>query len=133
MAGTFHTTDRICFLTFSRRRFADETGTFYPPSINFLVVVENYTDDKPLDCFPFQLTLDWNLKVDIHENALKRTFTRLVAKSEKHEGWRFKIKGNYKPEGAEAALNDAIENPEAPSLVGLHAAAKQWRAATGDP
>lgn len=132
MASTFRTTDKLCSLTFSRRKFVNKNGLFYPPNINLLVVVEKNTDDILLERFPFQLTLDWNLKVDIHENALKRTFTRLVNKAEKHEGWKFKIKSNYNPKLAQAALDDAIKNPEAPSHVGLYAAAKSWRAATGN-
>jgi hypothetical protein len=73
------------------------------------------------------LRLEWTLKVDIH-GFLPRV-TRLVARSDKHDGWCFKITGQYEPNHAKDALEDAKlakRTNKIPSFVGLRAAVKPW-------
>jgi hypothetical protein len=110
------------------RRFEDEYGVFYPSDIDLLVLVEN-TTPTPESSFPFELRLEHNLTVDIHrlyEGIFK--FVRMVAgRRSKHEEWFFNIRGKYKSSEAEEALRKAKENPE---TIGLHAALKEWLAAT---
>jgi hypothetical protein len=71
--------------------------------------------------------LQWSLKVDVH--GFRRKIARLVSRPDKHQGWCFKIKGQWKPNDAKAALADAKlagTTDKIPSLVGLRAAAKPW-------
>lgn len=117
--------------TYLHWNFKDEKGVFYPPNINLLVVVEKCTPDYAPSWFPFQLNLDWQLQVDVHGKIFKR-FLRLVAAPSKHDGWCFQIKGQYYPQLAEKALNDALSE-DIPSHVGLHAAAKAWLEAKNPP
>ncbi|KAF7974386.1 hypothetical protein HWV62_12216 [Athelia sp. TMB] len=110
--------------TYLRWNFKDEKGVFYPQNVKLLVVVEKCTDD-PRPWFPFQLTLDWKLRVDVHGKVIKQKIRRFVAAQSKHDGWRFEIKGLYNPQLAEEAWTDAHEN-KIPTHVGLHPAAKAW-------
>lgn len=107
----------------SFRKFEDPRGVFYPTSMSLLVIVEKSTIDFDPPWFPFQLTLDWRLRIDVH--SILQRFLRLVAIPHKHDGWRFQVRGNYKPEKAAAALDDA-RSSKIPSYVGLNAAAKAW-------
>jgi hypothetical protein len=73
---------------------------------------------------PFELNLEWTLRVDIH-SRLQRIL-RLVVRPDQHAGWCFQIKGQYKPNTAQYALEDAKRRDTVPSIVGLHAAVKPW-------
>ena len=97
---------------------------FYPQNVKLLVVVEKCTDELA-SWFPFQLTLDWKLRVDVHGKVIKQKILRFVAAQSKHDGWRFLIKGQYNHHLAEEAWTDAQEN-KIPSHVGLHPAAQAW-------
>ncbi|KAF7974396.1 hypothetical protein HWV62_12236 [Athelia sp. TMB] len=110
------------------RKFNDPNGLFYPPSMSLLVIVEKPTPAPAW--FSFNLKLNWQLHVDLH-NSLQQFvggIQRLVAKPHAHEGWRFRIEGKYNSQAAKAALRDAL-NQDPPALVGLNAAARPWMAA----
>jgi len=109
--------------TYLKWKYEDPEGIFYPPNTTLLVIVENSTDDHKL-WFPFELILEWKLRVDIH-GILDRV-VRLVGKPRQHDGWCFQIKGQYNPAVAQAALEDAKRSDQRPSVVGLHAAVKGW-------
>ncbi|KAF7980423.1 hypothetical protein HWV62_38252 [Athelia sp. TMB] len=109
-------------------KFNDPNGLFYPPSMSLLVIVEKPTPAPAW--FSFNLKLNWQLHVDLH-NSLQQFvggIQRLVAKPHAHEGWRFRIEGKYNSQAAKAALRDAL-NQDPPALVGLNAAARPWMAA----
>lgn len=92
--------------------------------MQLLVLVEKPPPN--LAWFPFDLTLDETMKVEVHNTSplsIKR-FKRLLGKP--HVGWCFKIGGRYNEEAARGALRDAQEN-KSPTIVGLDAAVKPWR------
>lgn len=103
---------------------------YYPETVSVIVMVDKWTDEFIPGWFPFLLNLDWKLRVDIHGRDISGTMKRFVANASKHDGWCFKIKGNYEPQLAKAALEDALKNQDEPSLVGLRVAAKAWREAS---
>ena len=55
--------------------------------------------------FPFELRLKWTLKVDIH--CFLSCVTCHLARSDKYNGWCFKIKGQYHLDKVKTALEDA--------------------------
>jgi hypothetical protein len=105
------------------RKYKDPEGIFYPPDINPLIIVEKLTDDHEL-WFPFELTLEWQLRVNIH-SIWDRVVWCFMGKPHQHDGWCFQIKGQY-PTVAQAALEDAKQTDKRPSIISLHAAVKGW-------
>lgn len=95
-----------------------------------VIIIVNKCSDSHESWFPFELRVQWQFKVDVH-GILDRV-TRLVARIDKHEGWRFQIKGNYLPAQAKEALDDVQAAEGAgriPASVGLRAALKSWMSA----
>jgi len=90
-----------------------------------MVIVER-TDRPDLKWFPFELRLEWKLRVDVHGqfDALNRV--RYMVRPGKHDGWCFHIKGNYNPTVAQTALSAASDETgcisRIPPGVGLDAA-----------
>lgn len=111
---------------FMYRHFADTKGIYYPSSIGLLVIVQKESDEHEL-WFPFQLRLDWQLKVEVHSTVLQ-TILRYIGKIGKHEGWKFDINGNYNHEKAKEVL-EQVRDGEELRTVGLMAAARAWVAA----
>ncbi|KAF7980090.1 hypothetical protein HWV62_39898 [Athelia sp. TMB] len=106
------------------RLFRDPIGVFYPPTMRLLVIVRKRSSPDP---FPFRLRLEWSLHVDVHGkyNHLVDGFERLMSWPWAHEGWCFEIAGNFNPDLAQEAFEDAqLQDP--PTFVGLHAAVKPW-------
>ncbi|KAF7973129.1 hypothetical protein HWV62_16170 [Athelia sp. TMB] len=104
--------------------FRDPIGVFYPPTMRLLVIVRKRSSPDP---FPFRLRLEWSLHVDVHGkyNHLVDGFERLMSWPWAHEGWCFEIAGNFNPDLAQEAFEDAqLQDP--PTFVGLHAAVKPW-------
>jgi hypothetical protein len=117
------------------RKFANSQGIFYPESTNLMVIVER-TDGPHNNWFPFELRLEWKLRVDVHQPIMARQsespkfFKRYVGKAAQgaapHQGWCFHIKGNYNATLAEAALRNALDKDgnitKIPPNIGLQAA-----------
>ncbi|THU94538.1 hypothetical protein K435DRAFT_860416 [Dendrothele bispora CBS 962.96] len=105
--------------------YEDQHGVFYPRTIRLLVIVNKANHSGT---FPFDLILKKDLIVELH--GIWDAVSRLVAKPMNHEGWRFRIKGNYKKELARAALDEARKTESSgishPTSYGLHAGAKSW-------
>jgi len=107
-------------------------GVYYPPDMKLLVVVEKPPASSTETWFSFELRLELDLQVDIHnsyKDKLLQPFLRLMARSPPHKGWCFRIKGNFHPELAQAALaNSMSEDGELhiPPGIGLNAAASNW-------
>jgi len=104
----------------------DPNGIFYPQSTNLLVIVKKATDKNEI-WFPFELRLLWDLKFELR--GFRQKVDRWVSRVDKHDGWSFRIAGQYKPADAQKALEDskhAERNDKIPSLVGLRAAARPW-------
>ncbi|KIJ31505.1 hypothetical protein M422DRAFT_266751 [Sphaerobolus stellatus SS14] len=110
-------------------QFQDPKGIYYPRSTKLLVIVQKESESHEA-WFPFQLQLDWQLKVEVHtQNPLRRVL-RLVNRPDKHDGWRFNIMWNYNPEKAQEALEDAEAlDGRDHTIVGLQAATRTWIAA----
>jgi hypothetical protein len=108
------------------RKYEDRNvdGIFYPPSTDIMVIVERI--DRPdMKWFPFELRLEWKLRVDVHgQSALK--YIRYMVKLPKHDGWCFHIKGNYNPTRAYTAVAAALDTTgnitQIPPGIGLDAA-----------
>jgi len=114
--------------TYLNWKYSDSQGVFYPPNVDLLIIVSKSTVSatKHEVWFPFELRLEWELKVDVH--GLWGSIIRLVHRADKHDGWCFKIRGQYKPSIAKDALEDArgaLKDGYIPS-VGLRAAVKPW-------
>ncbi|KAJ7590141.1 hypothetical protein C8J56DRAFT_589061 [Mycena floridula] len=112
-------------------KFEDPSGIFYPPSVDLLIVVTKQQDQSGNQTwFLFELRLEWQLKVEVHGINWKGV-TRLVERVNKHDGWCFKVEGNYKAELARQALEVARAQlqgrKEGESLtVGLEPAVGPW-------
>jgi hypothetical protein len=109
------------------RKYADQNvkGIFYPSSTDIIVIVER-TDRPDLKWFPFELRLEWKLRVDVHGQFDALKFIRYMVRLGKHDGWCFHIQGNYKPNLAHKALVAALDTTgnisQIPPGVGLNAA-----------
>jgi hypothetical protein len=117
-------------IRFRKYQDANSNGIFYPSSTDLIVIVER-TDGPHINCFPFELRLEWKLRVDVHCQSERFRFTRYVGRAdphgaEPHDGWCFHIKANYNPTMAEAALADSLDKngniTRIPPGVGLDAA-----------
>lgn len=111
-------------LTLFNRKFEDAKGIFYPPCVNLLVIVEKKSTNKCESWFPFKLNLEWTPKVGIHKRF--RPWFDVGPWPDRHAGWCFQIKGQWNPNTAQRALDDAKTRNATPSVVGLHAAVKPW-------
>ena len=111
-------------LTLFNRKFEDAKGIFYPPCVNLLVIVEKRPTNKRESWFPFKLNLEWTLKVGIHKH-FQSPFD-LEPWPDRHAGWCFQIKGEWEPNTAQRAIEDAKTSDAMLSVVGLHAAVKAW-------
>jgi hypothetical protein len=112
------------------RTFRDKKGMYFPSNADVIVIVAK-TNPGPREVwFPFELRLEFDLTVDVH--GLLGRVSRLLPRTDKHEGWRFQIKGNFFPEKAQKAKTDcqiAEESGRIPEEVGLRAAVKLWMSA----
>ncbi|KAF7983547.1 hypothetical protein HWV62_21120 [Athelia sp. TMB] len=69
------------------------------------------------------ITLDSMLEAFDDLPAIDR-IDRLMSTSRTHEGWCFKVDGQYEPHLAKAAYKDASKKDQIPTIVGLNAAIK---------
>ncbi|THU81059.1 hypothetical protein K435DRAFT_972486 [Dendrothele bispora CBS 962.96] len=112
--------------------YEDQNAVFYPHTIQLLVIVNKIDRSSTSVLFPFDLTLKKDLVVELHSHYLRGIWdsvVRLIGKPMNHEGWRFRIKGNYKCELVKAALHEARNidlSQSHPTLYGLHAGATSW-------
>lgn len=113
---------RVC-----ERKFEDKNNIFYPPSTNLLIIVKSDVDAEAW--FPFELRIHWELCVNVHDNPFMQSIVKFVARIGQHEGWCFKIRGEYEPALAQEAMDKAQNLEE--TKVGLHEAIRPWQKARG--
>ncbi|KDR67858.1 hypothetical protein GALMADRAFT_272943 [Galerina marginata CBS 339.88] len=109
--------------------FENRHAVFYPKAIKLLVQVQKNRNpsDSFIASFPFQLFLSWDLHVDVHDMSVPHLIKRLISKLQKHDGWKFNIKGKYRETLAQDAIRDAGRLPECESIiVGLKAAVRPF-------
>ncbi|TFK31920.1 hypothetical protein BDQ12DRAFT_744305 [Crucibulum laeve] len=110
-------------------KFEGSQGVYYPWSTKLLVVVQKLSENNEL-WFPFELRLQWKFKVEVHGDGLGQSIKRLLARVDKHDGWMFKICGNYEAGVAKDAMEDAkmaAQHEKIPKMVGLRAAVMPWK------
>ncbi|KAF5360027.1 hypothetical protein D9758_007549 [Tetrapyrgos nigripes] len=136
---------------FVRWIYDNPEGVYYPREVKLLLIVQrgHKEDDSESASFPFQLILQPALSVDLYDHIPRKmwnAFRRYVGKDRNHRGWKFELKGPFKPALArDAELEaDRFEDTQAgtsseqtksgtfiPTRYGLHAAAKSWREENG--
>ncbi len=80
----------------------------FPSPVKVLIIVTNATEfkqslyDRP---FLFELRLGWKIQVTVFGvvESITKPVDILMYRLQEHAGWSFKIKGPYKPEGADTA------------------------------
>jgi len=115
--------------TLVKWEYEDPNGIFYPHETRILVVVAKPILENEV-YFPFELRLEKNLKVHVHDPGVFNRIMRYLGAT-KDDCWRFNIYAPYDPAQAKNALEGAQSPLNKDKVIGLLVAAKPWMDAQG--